>query len=87
MIGMAPEQMQQLAATLTTTIPQEIESIVTKVTAQLHGTQWIGTDRTQFESEWTGTYTPQLNNVRQALITFGQLATKEAQQQVDASAS
>jgi hypothetical protein len=86
-IGMVPEEVQSLAQLLTNTVPGEIDAIVTKVGGQLNSTQWVGTDRTKFESDWTGTYVGQLNQIKQALVTFGQHATQEAQQQIDASAT
>jgi hypothetical protein len=87
MIGMAPEEVQALGNLLANQVSTEIDTIVTKVGAQLHGTQWVGTDRQKFESDWTGTYVAQLNNVKQALAAFGQHALQEAQQQIEASAT
>jgi hypothetical protein len=86
-LGMVPEEVQSLGQLLTHTIPGEIDGIVTKITGQLSSTHWVGTDRQQFESDWHGTYTAQLNQVKQALLHFGQKAVAEAQQQIDASAN
>jgi hypothetical protein len=86
-IGMVPEQVQALGQMLANQVAGEIDAIVSKVGGQLHNTQWVGTDRTKFESDWTGTYVAQLNQVKQALATFGQHALQEAQQQIEASAT
>ena len=86
-LGMAPEEVQNLGTLLSTTIPGEIDTIISKVSGQLGSTQWEGPDRQQFESEWTGEHVAQLNAVKTALESFGQHALTEAQQQTEASAT
>jgi len=86
-IGMVPEEVQSLGNLLTNTVGGEIDAIISKVNGQLGSTHWVGTDRSKFDSDWSGTYVAQLQQVKSALGQFGQHALQEAQQQIEASAT
>lgn len=84
--GMDVAQVRSLAGQLRTSA-SEIDGIISKITGTLQGTEWLGTDRTKFEGDWTGTYTTQLRNVIAGLNEAAQRADAEASQQEDASAT
>ncbi|MGK3956614.1 hypothetical protein ACLKOZ_10515 [Arthrobacter sp. R4] len=51
----------------------------------LDSTTWEGPDAQNFRSEWSGNHTSALNQVIQALKDAGQKATKNANEQDQAS--
>ncbi len=65
---------------------EEIEAIISTLTATLEGTQWVGQDATRFRSDWSGQHTSQLRTVAQALRTTANQARSDAGQQESASA-
>jgi uncharacterized protein YukE len=83
--GMDIPAVRQLASQMTQSASQ-IRQLLSQLTNQLSGTQWVGPDRQRFESEWTGTYVQQLNQVATALEDASQRATQNANEQESASA-
>ena len=63
----------------------EIEQQRTNLTRVLESTTWEGPDAQNFRSEWSGSHTSALNQVIQALKEAGQKATKNANEQDQAS--
>lgn len=82
--GMDVAAVRQLAVQLRTSA-SDIETMTQQLTSQLAGTDWLGADRTNFENEWTGTYTPQLMNIVQAMNDFAQVADTHADMQEQTS--
>ncbi len=82
--GLDSEQVRQLAAQLNNKAG-EIENILTQLTSQLNGVNWIGGDAERFKGEWSGTHTAQLKQVISALHQASQTATQNAQEQETAS--
>jgi hypothetical protein len=63
----------------------EIEQQRSNLSRVLDSTNWEGPDATHFRGEWSGTHTAALNQVIQALKDAGQKATKNANEQDQAS--
>lgn len=63
----------------------EIEQQRTNLSRLLDSTTWEGPDAKHFRSEWAGTHTSALNQVIQALKDAGTKATKNANEQDQAS--
>lgn len=63
----------------------EIEGIGHQLTAQLDSTPWVGPDRQQFHSEWNGRYRQALRTVVQGLEHAAVSATRNANEQEQAS--
>ncbi len=63
----------------------EIEQQRTNLTRVLESTTWEGPDAQNFRSEWSGNHTSALNQVIQALKEAGQKATRNANEQDQAS--
>ncbi len=85
MLGMDPALVLDLARQLDAKA-EEIETIVTTLTAQLGHTPWQGTDATRFRDEWSGTHVNQLRTVAQALRTTAGTARTNVTEQQNASA-
>lgn len=63
----------------------EIEKQKSTLTKVLEGTDWKGPDADKFRSEWNGQHVASLAKVAQALEEAGQKATKNANEQEQAS--
>ncbi|WP_426939972.1 WXG100 family type VII secretion target [Pseudarthrobacter sp. S6] len=63
----------------------EIEQQRSNLSRVLDSINWEGPDATHFRGEWSGTHTAALNQVIQALKDAGQKATKNANEQDQAS--
>lgn len=83
--GMDVSGVRQLSQQMTQSASQ-IRQLMGTLTSQLGGTQWVGPDRTRFESDWTSTYVQQLTQVANALDDAAQRATQNANEQESASA-
>jgi uncharacterized protein YukE len=64
----------------------QIRQLMSTLTNQLNGTQWVGPDRSRFESDWSGTYVQQLTQVASALEDAANRANQNANEQESASA-
>lgn len=84
MLGMNPEEVRALAQQMTGAA-SDIEALAQRITSSLQGTTWQGNDRTQFESEWTGSCTSQIRNVCSALTDTADKARRNADEQISAS--
>jgi uncharacterized protein YukE len=84
--GMDPDAVRAFAHQLTSDAEQ-IDNIINSLTGQLHGLHWVGNDATRFTGEWDGTYRPQLHAVSNALRDAANVATANANQQDQASAT
>lgn len=84
--GMDIGQVRQFAQQLTQKA-DEIEAIMTMLTGALAGAQWVGTDRTNFESDWNGQHCTALRSVCDGLRDASQRANSNADQQEQASSS
>jgi uncharacterized protein YukE len=85
-VGMDIQAVRTLAQQLTCDA-EEIDQIAAKLTSQLDGTQWVGTDAHSFRDSWNGSYRQQLATVVNALRDAATAATNNANQQEQASAS
>ena len=86
LLGSDPEQLDALARKFDEEA-ERIDSIITGITTQLGSTQWVGTDRDQFENQWNTSYTSQL---RQVIASFNESAgncRKQASQQRQTSSA
>ena len=83
--GMDIPAVRQLSSQMTQSASQ-IRQLMSQLTNQLGGTQWVGPDRQRFESDWSGTYVQQLNQVATALEDAANRATQNANEQESASA-
>lgn len=84
--GMDIGQVRELAQLLQQK-NEAIEEIISTITSKLGGTQWVGNDRQQFESDWSSTGVNNLKTVGQMLVDTAQRANQNADQQEQASSS
>ncbi len=82
--GMDIEGVKQLAQQMRQK-SEEIQQISQTLTAALKGAQWVGPDRSQFESDWEGQCVAQLRAVSDRLNDAATRADQNAQQQEQAS--
>lgn len=75
--GLDVEQVRTLSSRLGQEA-QTISQILSTLTRQLDQTQWTGPDAQSFRSDWSGTHTPALNRVVQALQDAAQKAAQNA---------
>jgi uncharacterized protein YukE len=78
------EQADQLAAVMDVDA-QSITEITQRLTQQLANTEWLGTDRNTFESQWTGEFVPALGRVVEALNANANIIRAQAEDQRRAS--
>ena len=78
--GMDIQSVRTLATEMTRAA-DEITQVMTRVTARLQGTPWLGQDRTKFEQDWNSRQTAQLKQVATALQDAAKTATQNAQDQ------
>ena len=83
--GMDIPAVRQLSSQMTQSAGQ-IRQLMSQLTNQLNGTQWVGPDRQRFEGEWNGTYVSQLSQVATALEEAASRANQNANEQESASA-
>ena len=83
--GMDVTEVRTLSTQLQTA-SSDIHTLVARLTSALTGTNWLGPDRSKFESDWQSHHVMALNNVASALQDASTLASQNAQQQEDASA-
>jgi len=85
-IGQVPEEVDQLAAEFEAKAG-DLENLKSAISAKLAGTTWTGSDRDRFESDWEGQLSTAITTITQQLRGAGELASGNAQEQRDASAS
>ena len=83
--GMDVEQVRSLASLLTQKA-DSIEQVIQEITNRLAGTDWKGPDAEQFRNDWNSTLVPSLRRVKDTLTETSQRATRNAQDQEQASA-
>ncbi|CAD6011403.1 WXG100 family type VII secretion target [Agreia sp. COWG] len=66
---------------------QQVQTILTSLTAALQSVQWTGPDAENFRSEWSGTHTAALKQVIAALEDASQKAAKNAADQESTSSN
>ena len=64
----------------------EIETLMGRLSSVLEGTQWVGTDATNFRSEWAGAHSASLRQISERLRQVSEVARQNADQQEAASA-
>jgi WXG100 family type VII secretion target len=84
--GLDVQQVRQLSKQLTNQA-ETIQSTLNTLTSSLQGTQWTGPDAEKFRNEWSTSHTSALKNVINALQEAGQLASRNAESQEQASNS
>lgn len=65
----------------------QITQITSKLTQQLHGTEWLGQDADQFRTQWESEYSVALKKVAAALVDAAMHLNSEADAQEQASNS
>ena len=83
--GMDIEAVRNLATQMTQKAG-EIDSLRQQLTGQLQNTAWVGPDQQRFLSDWSGQYCTALNQVAEGLRDASARATKNANEQQQASA-
>lgn len=78
--GMDIVEVRNLAAQLDNSA-SNIQDIVSRLTQNLNGTNWIGPDRERFVGEWQGAHCQQLNAVVQSLQDAANKARMNADEQ------
>jgi len=84
-LGMDIQAIRTLATQLTTA-SSDITQHANQINNALSSAQWTGTDASAFRSDW-GTHYQNLNTIAQALHDASQAASKNADQQEQASGS
>lgn len=84
--GMNIEQGRALAKACHTDADQ-ITQLTSKLTQQLHSTEWLGHDADMFRNQWQSEYSTALKKVAHALVEASQHLNKEADAQEQASNS
>jgi hypothetical protein len=82
--GMDVAQVRQLAIAMKSAA-EDISRIGTTITSKLNSTPWVGPDQKRFESDWNGHQRQQITQLATALNDASQKATKNAQEQEQAS--
>jgi len=85
-LGMDVPAVRNLATQLSAKA-DEIETIMSVLTSQLHSVQWLGSDADMFRNDWQSVHRVQLTSVAQALRDASMRATTNANQQEQASGS
>jgi uncharacterized protein YukE len=83
-LGMDVPAVRNLATQLSAKA-DEIESIMSALTSQLHSVQWMGSDADTFRNDWQSVHRVQLTAVAQALRDAATRANNNATQQEQAS--
>lgn len=83
-LGQVPEEVEALAAEFDTKAG-EVETLIQSVTTRLGATNWVGSDRDNFEATWNGEMTSNLTQLANTLRETGTIANNNAQQQRTAS--
>ena len=63
----------------------DIRSLMQQLTTQLNNTQWVGPDQAQFLGDWQGQHCTALNNVISGLEDASARASRNADEQENAS--
>jgi uncharacterized protein YukE len=84
MLGADVEALRNLGTRLNSG-STEIQNQKNQLTRALDGVEWKGQDAEQFRNEWQSNHLPALDRVARALEEAGQRASRNAQQQEDAS--
>jgi uncharacterized protein YukE len=85
-IGQIPEEVDQLSAEFEAKAG-DLETLKSAINAKLGGTTWTGSDRDRFQADWEGSLSTNITQIVQQLRGASQLASGNAQEQRDASAS
>lgn len=84
LFGQDIDQVRQLAGQLNAKAG-DIESVISQLTSAVNSVQWMGPDAERFRSDWQGQHVPQLRQVVTALQNASQHATRNANEQQQAS--
>lgn len=84
LFGQDIDQVRQLAGQLNAKAG-DIESVISQLTSAVNSVQWMGPDAERFRSDWQGQHVPQLRQVVNALQNASQHATRNANEQQQAS--
>ena len=82
--GLDVQQVRTLSKQLNTQA-DSIQQTLNTLTSALQGTQWSGPDAEKFRNDWSSSHTSALRNVINALQEAGQLASRNADSQEQAS--
>ncbi len=84
-LGQIPEEVDALAQEFGNRA-DEIDTIISAITAKLGSTTWTGPDRDRFEADWNGQLSTSLRAVGGTLRDAQAIAKSNAEQQRTASA-
>ncbi|WP_134766963.1 hypothetical protein [Nocardioides sp. 1609] len=83
--GMDTERVQALAQQMAE-VADRVRAIETRLTAHLATTEWVGADRTRFESDWSAQHVVALRQAADVLDEAAHVATDNVREQESASA-
>lgn len=83
-VGMDIEAVRQLATQMDSKA-SSIDSIANTLNSLLGNTEWVGSDATNFRSDWNSIHMASLRNVSQALKDAATAARNNATEQENAS--
>lgn len=83
--GMDTESVSALAAQMAT-VADRVRALEARLTQGLSATEWVGHDRTRFESDWTARHVVALRQAAAALDDASQVAAAQVREQEHASA-
>lgn len=83
--GMDTESVTALATRMST-VAEQVRALEQRLTSQLTSTDWVGHDRTRFESDWTTQHVTALRQAAAALDDAARVATDNVHEQDRASA-
>lgn len=82
---MDTESVSALAARMAD-VADRVRALETRLTSGLASTEWVGLDRTRFESDWTAQHVTALRQAAEALDDAARVATDQVHEQDRASA-
>ncbi|QDH11101.1 hypothetical protein FE634_22025 [Nocardioides dongxiaopingii] len=82
---MDTERVQDLARQMAE-VADRVRAIETRLSAQLAATEWVGSDRTRFEADWTAQHVVALRQAADVLDEAAHVAADNVREQEGASA-
>lgn len=83
--GMDTESVTALASRMAE-VAERVRALESRLTSGLSSTEWVGNDRTRFESDWTAQHVVALRQAAEALDDASRVATAQVREQDSASA-
>ena len=83
--GMDTERVAALAVQMAE-VADRVRAIESRLTGNLAATEWVGSDRTRFEADWTAQHVVALRQAAEALDEASRVASENVREQERASA-